>query len=145
MSDITITAKCKDAAGSLVLDLSVANGYQLAPGIMQDRSWKRSVAAADDVEGDREVQAVLDSGVWQQPLRVVGSSTSQVETRLQNLLNAVERRDWRWEVTIDGHVRTFMAATTNTSIGLATNDLVHFKRPVTLLIPVQPRTLEELA
>lgn len=146
MSDITITAKCKDTAGTLILDLSVTNGYQLAPpASTMSRLWRRSVVEADDVEGDVQQQAVLAAVVWEQPLRVVGTSTASVEARLAALFAAVERCPWHFEVTIDGFVRTWVAGTTSTEIGLATNDLVHFKRPVTLRIPVQPRTVEELA
>lgn len=146
MADITITAKVKDDAGTLILDLSTANGYQLAPpASAMSRLWRRSVVEADDVEGDVEQQAVLAAAVWEQPLRVVGTTTASVEARLAALLAAVERCPWRWEVIIDGVARTFQAGTTSTDVGLATNDLVHHKRQVLLRIPVQPRTLEELA
>lgn len=143
MSDISITAKVKDTSGTLVLDLSAANGYQLMAGVMADRVWRRVTVESPDVRDDVELQSVLAAGRWAQPLRVVGITTAQVEARCAALIDAVSARSWLWEVTIDGHARTYRARRADTTTGLETNDLVHHKRPMTLTIPVSSLTLEE--
>lgn len=122
-----------------VLSLTVATGYELISLTMPERTWRRRVATAEDVEGDVEVQSVLEAGTWEIQLYVKGSSTSQVETRRASLLAAVEARVWYLEVTIDGVTTKWKANRADSVTSLEKPYLHNLMKIVTIHVPVQPR------
>lgn len=144
MADLNIGVRALDRDGVLVLDITDP-AYELVSVSQPDRRFRRSVVTAEDVEGDVEVQRVLDSAVYELELRVKGSTTALVETRRAALLAAVEARSWRLEITLDGVVQTWLARSADTATGLEKVDLYQRQRPMVARIPVQPRTIEEMA
>lgn len=135
-----------DTDGSTeILAPTDAGGYRLRSLVMPERRFRRSVVVADDVEGSVEQQSVLDSAIYEIEWQVRGSSGSQVESRRQSLLAAAERRLYLLEVTVDGVASTWTANRADSVTSLDPNYLLAKIRPVILRIPVQPRTVEELA
>lgn len=144
MSDLSLSARILDVDDVLVLALTEAAGYlAIPPWGKPDRAWRRQLVASDDVEGDVETQAVLSSGIYQLGFLVSGSTGAQVETRIANLLAAVEARRFHLEVTIDGVLRTWLASRADSSRSFDRSFLAARKVPVLLRVPVQPRPLEE--
>lgn len=144
MTDLAVGVRLLTAAGALELDLTEANGYLLIPPTgLADRRWRRQVVVSDDVEGDVETQSVLESGLYEVSVMVSGSSGSQVDTRVSNLLAAAEPRRWRLEVTMDGVVRTWTANRADSTRSTDPRMIAARRVPVTLRVPVQPRSLEE--
>lgn len=130
-------------ASALILDVSAANGYELVSINMPERVWRRVVATSDDVEGNVEVQSVLDAATYEIVVRCKGANTGAVETLRSNLLTAFETRSWYLEVTIDGHTRTWKANRADSVTSTAEKMLLHaWMREVTLRVPVQPRPNE---
>lgn len=142
--DLDVSVRILEMDGTtVVLDLTDAAGYEIGTITMPARTWRRSIVTADDVEGDEEQQAVLDAGIYQLTLKVRGSSHSQVDTRRANLIAAVEQRRYLLEVTVEGQTMTWRARKADSSTGTEQHDLIGMTRPMTLQIPVQPRTVEE--
>lgn len=144
MANVSIGLRFLAADGTtVVLDVSQANGYQVVSLGTVERQHRRSVAEADDVEGDQEVQAVLAGAVLAVQVRVLGSSQSQVETRRLSLVAAAEQRSWKCETSIGGVVDTWLARKADSSTGREQVSVLNVQREVGLRIPVQPRTVEE--
>ncbi len=141
--DVPLTFRCLDTAGGLVLDCTHEAGYEVVSLEPVERRWRRAVVTAEDVEGHVEVQRVLDSAVIGAVIRVRGATTLQAATRRENLLNAVEARAWRLQISIDGDVETWRADAADSSTVREWVDVHHQFRTVTLRVPVQPRTVEE--
>lgn len=144
MSDLALSARILDVDDVLVLDLTEAAGYlAIPPWGKPERGWRRQVVSSDDVEGDVETQAVLTSGIYQLGFLVTGSTGTQVETRIANLLAAAEARRFHLEVTIDGVLRTWVASRSDSTRSYDRSFLAARRVPVALRVPVQPRALEE--
>lgn len=144
MTDIVLNFRCLDSAGALVLDCFEANGYEVVSLEPLERTWRRDVRSAPDVEDEVEVQSVLGASVYGAVIRCVGVSNAQAAARRRNLIAAVEQRRWRLEVTIGADVETFAARRADTQTTRDHADVLTFRRHVTLRIPVSPRPLEEV-
>jgi hypothetical protein len=125
-------------ASAEILAVSVANGYDIASIEFPERRWRRSVVEAEDVQGDVETQSVLSSATYQVVVRCKGSSSSNVETKLTNLLTAFENRVYLLEVTLDGVTKTWRANRADSVTSAEKMVLHNFMREVTLRVPVQP-------
>jgi hypothetical protein len=141
---VTVAVRFLDADDEdVILDLTIAAGYRVQDVTMPERKWRRSVVASDDVEGDVEVQSVLDSGVYQVNLLVVGDSAWDIEGRRVTLLAAAEQRAYLLEVTTDDLVTVWQARRADSSTSVAVEWDGVTSRPVVLQIPVQPRPAAE--
>jgi hypothetical protein len=145
VSNVAVTMRCLDASGTLVLDVTQAAGYEIVALDTTDRAWRSTRATAEDVEGHRLVQAVLDSATIAVTVRIKASSQANAETAWENLRNAVERFSWRLELGFDAAVETWVADPADSSKVRGQEQVLNAQRLVTLRVPVQPRTLEELA
>lgn len=143
MTDLAIAVRLLDADGDLVLDLTEANGYRLIPPFgVSERRWRRQVVVGDDTEGDVETQSVLEAATYELTVWVWGSSGSQVETRITNLLAAAEARRWQLEETCDGVTTVWAANRADSTRSKDRNLIAARKVPVALRVPVQPRPVE---
>jgi hypothetical protein len=127
---------------TVVLALSAANGYDLVSVAGGDRTWRRSLVVADDVEGEVEQQSVLEAARLEVVTLITGASHAQVETRRVNLVNAVEQRLFRVRLTVEGVVTTW--ATTGRADQVYPMDrhyLYARRRVANLSIPIAPRPL----
>lgn len=139
---LPVSVRALTTASALILNVSVANGYEIVSIAMPERQWKRTAVESDDVEGDVEVQSVLSAAVYEIVVRCKGANTAAVETLRSNLLAAFETRSWYLEVSIDSHTRTWKANRAS-SVTAAEKMVLHaFMREVTLRVPVQPRPNE---
>ena len=132
------------AVGGVTLALTQPS-YELVSVTMAERTWRRHVVNSMDVEGDVELQSVLDSGVYEIELRCKGISTADVNTARTNLLVAIEQRAFLLQVTVDGVSQTWQARRADSITSQEKFFMFEYMRPMTLRIPVQPRTTQELA
>lgn len=140
---LAVGVRALTTASVQILDVSVANGYELVAITMPERQWRRTVADSDDVEGDVEVQSVLAVATYEITVRCKGASTAAVETLRSNLLAAFETRSWFLEVTIGGVTKTWKANRADSVTHTDEKMVLHaFMREVTLRVPVQPRPNE---
>lgn len=134
------TIRCRDSAGTLVLDLLTANGYELVwDGVNIDgRVWRRLTASSPFIDGNQEVSSVLDSRTAEVTVRLVGSTWAAVQALYVALLAAVEAASWLLEVEIDGVSEVYRANRADSVAGTTTVEITHAFRTVSLTIPVQP-------
>lgn len=146
MSDLDVAVRFLAIDGvTVLLELGDDVGFVVESVVMPDRVWRRSLVTADDVEGDVEQQSVMESGRYQLVVNVVGDSHADVEAKRSDLLAVAEVRSYLLQVTIEGQTMTWKARRADSSTGQEQADLIGMRRVVTLQVPVQPRTVEELA
>lgn len=134
-------ARILDTTGTLVLDLSEANGYHLRSLAIPDMVRRRDVVTSPDVEGEVERQSVLDAAV----LEVVVSCRAATATAAWDLYDALydavvegERR-YRVETTIHGRVDVWDARRAMTwRLDSDKSRMRLHHRDVSMLIPIQP-------
>ena len=133
------TVRCRDLAGTLVLDLSSA-GYELDMDGVNDggRTWRRITTTSPFVDGVHEVSKVLDVNSVKVTLRLVSTTWVGVETLRQALLAAVEPSVWLLEIVVDGVSYTHRAYGADSVAGLLTSEVGAMYRTISLSIPVQP-------
>jgi hypothetical protein len=135
---IVIGLRALQADGStLILDMA-GTGYEIEALTLADRTFRRAVAVSPDVEGNIELQSVLDAGVYELTMRVVGSTTASCISRRQSLINAVETRSWVLEVTIDGDMTKWKANRADSVTSQERMYLHNHIRPIVIRVPVQP-------
>ena len=98
--DLDVTIRILSSSGTLVLDVSEANGYYLVDLGVPERTWRRIVATSPFVDGDQLVSAVLEAGAFNPSVRVSGDSWVQVDTRRLALIDAAEQFSFLLEVTV---------------------------------------------
>jgi hypothetical protein len=135
---IVVGLRALQSDGStLILDMAGA-GYEIVNLTLADRTWRRATTTSPDVEGDIELQSVLESGVYEIELRVVGLTTASCITRRTSLMNAVETRSWVLEVTIDGAMTKWKANRADSTTSQERMMLHNHIRPMVIRVPVQP-------
>lgn len=140
---MNVSVEIKTTADVSILVLSKPV-YEFESIEMPERTWRRATVDAPDVEGNVEVQSVLDAGFLQISMRVKGSTSAAVTASRATLISAVENRTYRVKITIDGVVQTWTAYRADSITSQERLYLHSFIRPIQLRIPVQPRTVEEL-
>ena len=130
-----------DTTGTLVLDLSEANGYHLRSITMPELVRRRDVVTSPDVEGEVERQSVLDAAVLEVLVSCRGATASAAWDLHDALYDEVVDgpRRYRVETTMHGRVdvwdaRRVMAWRLDTD---KSRMRLHH-RDVSMLIPVQP-------
>lgn len=87
------------------LTLNEANGYLLmaiGPGA---RVWRRITETSPFTHGEEEIHRTLAPGTMRMTNLVLGSSISQLNSRLDALIAAVEQSTYNTSVYIDGVLR----------------------------------------
>lgn len=127
--------------GSVTLEASSTAPYGLTEDGLgrPDVAWEKHYAEARDYEGAiltdaRRVQASVTFEVL-----VRGTSTTQVESRLDALVAAVSSFAYSVVVTVDGDVTTYAADPADVAFGGYDSGMVAgFFRSAVLTIPVYP-------
>ena len=136
--DLDAAVRILDSAGTLVLDLTEAAGYDLVDLGVPDRAWRRVVATSPFVDGEQLVAAVLEAGAHTMAYRVSGATWSQLQTRRQALVDAVEVWAWLLEVTVAGVRYVWRASRADTSGPIEKFAAMATQNIITIKVPVQP-------
>jgi hypothetical protein len=136
---IVIAVKAYAADGTtLILNMGSSSSYEYESLTLADRTYRRATAVSPDIEGNVELQSVLDAGVYELSLRVIGSSTADVNSKRATLLAAVETRSWVLSVGIDGSITKWKANRADSVTSQERMYLHNFIRPMVIRVPVQP-------
>lgn len=114
---VTQHVRLLDAAGTLVLDTTKANGYQLVTLSEGARVWRRSTAASRFVPGAAQTSATLDMTTGIAGWLVGGATDQQLRQRINALRTALEGFTWRFEVGINGITEVWDAWCADSAIG----------------------------
>ena len=136
--DLDASVRILDSAGTLVLDLTEAGGYDLVDLGVPDRTWRRVTTTSPFVDGEHLVAAVLEAGSHTMAYRVSGATWSQLQTRRQALVDAVEVWAWLLEVTISGVRYVWRATRADTSGPIDKFQAMATQNIITIKVPVQP-------
>lgn len=139
--DLDVTVRILDSSGTLVLDVSEANGYYLVDLGVPERTWRRILIQSPFVDGDELVSAVLEAGAFNPSVRVSGGSWVQVDTRRLALIDAAEQFSFLLEVTVAHRRSVWRAARADSSNPVDKYEAMAHQSTVTLKVPVQPTAL----
>lgn len=136
--DLDASVRILSSAGALVLDLTEAGGYDLVDLGVPDRTWRRVTTTSPFVDGEHLVAAVLEGGSHTMAYRVSGATWSQLQTRRQALVDAVEAWSWLLEVTIGGVRYVWRATRADSSGPIDKFQAMATQNVITIKVPVQP-------
>lgn len=142
MSDFEI--RILDTTGTLVLDLSEANGYHLRSVAMPELVRRRDVVTSPDIEGEVERQSVLDAAVLEILVSCRGASASAAWDLYDALFDAVVDGERRYQVETTMHGRVDVWDARRAMAWRLDSDKSRMRlhhRDVSMLIPVQPTPL----
>lgn len=109
MPSIPTAIALKTAAGATLLTIP-STGYEAITWANPSRSRRRVVLQGQHTPGEVELSSVLDTATLTFGVRIVGSTWSQVQTREDALIAAVEQDPgWLITVTLGGVTRTWEA------------------------------------
>lgn len=141
MADLTLDASVTRTELSLsALDLVQDGIYDLVDGTGPgSSSWRREAATSPYMHGDAQVSAVLD--VMRAPLvmRVYGSTHSQLDSRIADLLNAFSQFEYTLTLVIGGVTHQWLCNQADYAVGdggaidkfpmMVRQQIVHFEIP----------------
>jgi len=140
--DIVGTARVRDMANAVLLDLNDGDAYALIGWSDDDEVADSVTEESGWVDGDAEISYRLSSVVIEVQVRVMGSTWAQTEARFLALKNAVKANPtWLLEREIEG-VSVKWRARRPLSITSPVDSvaIANRRRLVTLRIPCQPTT-----
>lgn len=136
---MTVSAQILDAAGTLVLDMTVANGYEIVGLNPGDRTWRTIDTQSPFVDGTHTIASVLDSNTLEAVFRIRGVTWVVVEQRYQALLAAISQQSWLFSETSEGVSKVWRTSRPADSVSHVTaEDLALKRRDVSVPIRVQP-------
>ena len=102
-------ATVKTLAGVTTLALTTANGYRLREMTLPIVSRRRDVVASPDMDGDVELQSVLDGAVLEMLVTCTGTNDPAAWTAYDNLYSAVcgATRRFLMVTTMRGYTKTW--------------------------------------
>lgn len=108
MPNLTITGTITRTELALAdLAFQDAGVYQVVSAGPGALGWRREVATSPYVHGETLVSAVKDVGRAPLVVRALGTSASQLDTRIAALVRAFEQFSYSITLTIDGVVKTW--------------------------------------
>lgn len=138
--EIEGTARIRDLAATVLLDLNDGEAYELADWSDDEENADVTTTESPWIDGDSEDNYRLTATVIAVQVRVKGASWAQVEARNKALRDAVKAApQWLLEREIEGvsHVWRARRPLSITS-EIKSHNIANRRRLVTLRIPVQP-------
>lgn len=133
-----VGVQIRDSAGALVMDLTLANGWDKLVFDGQGVSWERAEVTSPWVDGTFDASIRKGSQPLTVSLRAMGSTLAQADSRVGDLLDAVSASAWQITRTLAGVSTTWRCRAADAAVSFTTEDWLLNRRTVVLTIPAQP-------